>query len=574
MLMTNSAPKPDLASIEEILALQSVNPAFFQDLLGRLEDPVFVKNDRHQWIFANEAFESLVGNRELIGKTDADILPEDQVAKFYEGDDQVIRSQTSLTQEEEIGEGCYALVKKIPITLPDGSLGLFGIIFDISEYRKVQLEVEKLRLAKVQARTDPLTGLANRRHLEQYYTELLKDERSASQSRGLLHIDLDYFKEINDSKGHPAGDAVLVHLSNTLRECVRSHDFIARIGGDEFVVVVNGRSPSQLEQVAQRIMRSLQQPAILENEPYTLSVSVGMAFDTDGKSLNQMLKSADIALYRAKHNGRGRYEHFSLTIQKEHDELRRQRDEFRTAMAEKQFFPVYQPQFDTATLEIIGVEALARWYHPERGVLPPSEFLEMAVSEKKLVDLDRMILSSAIRDAKACIGLGIDMPALSINVSAQSLATRDFIDHIKLLEPFPNRICFELVESMLLDEPSGILSSNLDGLRELGVSLDIDDFGSGHASLLGMLEARPDRVKIDKRLVIPMLESKKHLDLVRSIVQIAESLGMDTVAEGVESEAHRLALRELGCHSIQGFGFARPMPLCELKSLLTLKKAA
>ena len=572
--MKESAPESDLATLEEIQSLQSLNPGFFQDLLGRLEDPVFVKNNRHQWIFTNEAFETLVGNHALVGKTDADILPADQVEKFYAGDDQVIDSQSSLTQEEEIGEGCYALVKKIPITLPDGSPGLFGIIFDISEYRKVQLEVEKLRLAKVQARTDPLTGLANRRHLEQYYSELLKDERSAMQPRGVLHIDLDYFKEINDSKGHLAGDAVLVHLSDTLRACVRTQDFIARIGGDEFVVVVNGCSAVLLENVAQRIINLLKEPAELENEPYILSVSVGMAYDTDGKTLNQMLKAADIALYRAKHNGRGRFEHFSTTIQKENDELRRQRDEFRRAINESQFFPVYQPQFDTATLQIIGVEALARWYHPERGILPPSEFLDIAVSEKKLVDLDRMILTAAIRDAKACIGLGIDMPALSINVSAQSLATRDFIDHIKLLEPFPNRICFELVESMLLDEPSGILSANLDGLRELGVSLDIDDFGSGHASLLGMLEARPDRVKIDKRLVIPMLESKKHLDLVRSIVQISESLGMDTVAEGVESEAHRLALKELGCHSIQGFGFARPMPLCELKSLLNQQKAA
>lgn len=554
---------------------QRPGPEFFQDLLGKLEDPVFVKNNQHQWIFANEAFKELIGFSDLIGKTDADLLPADQVDKFYEGDNYVIRTQSSLTQEEEIGEGVYALVKKIPITLPDDTPGLFGIIFDISEYRKVQLEVEKLRLAKEQSRTDPLTGLANRRHLETHYEKLFTGaDNKQDRPRSLLHIDLDYFKEINDTRGHLSGDAVLVHIANTLRSCVRTNDFIARIGGDEFVVVSDGADVNTAEVVAQRIIESLATPAKLENEEVELSVSIGVATDHHGRrTLNQLLKAADIALYRAKHNGRGRYEKFTSTIRKEHDELRRQREEFRKAIDEQQFFPVYQPQFHTKTLEITGVEALARWNHPQRGVLLPCDFLPLAESEKRLVDLDRAILRAAMEDARALLAAGSAMPSLSVNVSAQSLASVEFIDYIRALEPFPNHLCFELVESMLLDEPNGVVSANLDGLREIGISLDIDDFGSGHASLLGMLEARPDRVKIDKRLVIPMLESKNHLDLVKSIIQIAESLGMDTVAEGVESDEHREMLKQVGCNAVQGFGFARPMPLAELQSML-LKQAA
>ncbi len=557
------------------MPVQSLQAEFFRNLLGRLEDPVFVKNARHQWIFTNEAFESLVGSDSLIGKTDADLLPADQVAKFYDGDDQVIRTQKSLTQEEEIGDGVYALVKKIPIMLPDNTPGLFGIIFDISEYRKVQLEVEKLRLAKEQSQTDPLTGLANRRHLESHYSKLLERNEIESKAVGVLHIDLDYFKEINDTKGHLSGDAVLIHLANTLRECVRAGDFISRIGGDEFVVVVDGQSQAELEEIAQRVIAAMDEPAIVDNEQVNISVSVGVAYDSEGRlTLNQMLKFADLALYRAKHNGRGRYEQFTTSIQREHEELRQQRQEFRHAIDNGEFFPFYQPQFDTETLAVTGVEALARWNHPQRGILLPCDFLDIAIAERRLVDLDRSILRTSIRDAKNLMAAGIQMPALSINVSPQSLAARDFIDTIKSMEPFPSRICFELVETMLLDEPSGVVSSNLDGLRAMGVSLDIDDFGSGHASLLGMLEAKPDRVKIDKRLIMPMLESRKHLDLVKSIIQIAESLGMDTVAEGVESEEHRQMLRKLGCHSLQGFGFARPMPLQEFTDLLTQVKAA
>jgi EAL domain-containing protein (putative c-di-GMP-specific phosphodiesterase class I) len=171
------------------------------------------------------------------------------------------------------------------------------------------------------------------------------------------------------------------------------------------------------------------------------------------------------------------------------------------------------------------------------------------------------------------VAAGIEMPSMSVNVSAQSLVSTEFYECVKALEPLPCSICLELLESLLMDKPNSRIRANLDGLRQIGISLDIDDFGSGHASLLGMLEVRPDRVKIDKRLVIPMIESKKHFELVRAIVQIAESLGMEAVAEGVESENHRKMLLALGCHSIQGFGFARPMLLSELQGMLQ-KQAA
>jgi len=548
---------------------------FFRDLLGRLEDPVFVKNNRHQWIFANQAFKELVDCEDLIGKTDADLLPADQVEQFYEGDNQVIRTQTSLTQEEEIGEGCYALVKKVPIKLPDGTIGLFGIIFDISEYRKVQLEVAKLRIAKVQSHTDSLTGLANRRHLEKYFSQLLEKNQSNQNTIGLLHIDLDHFKEINDTKGHLFGDDVLTHISTILRSSVKADDFIARIGGDEFVIVTYGISQSILENAAQRIVTAVNKPVLLDNESCFLTVSVGVASDSTGsQTLNQMLKFADLALYRAKNNGRGRYEPFTSRIQQEHDKHRQRRDEFRIGIDKQQFVPFYQPQFDTDTLEIIGVEALARWNHPNRGFLLPGDFLELAVSEKRMVDLDRMIFRAAMRDAKTLENMGCPMPGLSINVSPQSLVSSDFIDIVKEKIPTSLRLCFELVESMLLDEPNSVVTENIEKLRELGVTLDVDDFGSGHTSLLGVLEVKPDRIKIDKRLVIPMTESAKHHNLVKSIIQIADSLGIDTIAEGVESEHHREVLRELGCTFIQGFGFARPMSFHDLQLLIQPRSAA
>ncbi len=558
---------------DENESLFELESQFFQDLLGRLEDPVFVKNNKHQWLFANQAFKELIGCDDLIGKTDADLLPADQVGKFYEGDNQVIRTQTSLTQEEEIGEGCYALVKKIPIRLPDQSIGLFGIIFDISEYRKVQLEVEKLRLAKVQSHTDSLTGLSNRRHLEEYFTRLLEENISGPNSVGLLHIDLDNFKEINDTLGHLQGDAVLVHIASILRSCA-GDEFIARIGGDEFIVV-SSKIQLELTNIAQQIISEVAKSVQVENETHSLSVSIGIASDVNGNlTLNQMLKYADLALYRAKQNGRGRYERFNSYIQHEANERKKLRDDFRIALSENQFIPFYQPQFNTETLEITGVEALARWNHPQRGILLPFEFIELAESERRLMDLDRAILRQAIQDACELNDIGYSIRRLSINLSEQSLATNDLVSVVKGMEPLQVQLCFELVESILLDDADCVAMDTVNSLREMGVLLDIDDFGSGRTSLLGMLEVRPDKLKIDKRLVIPMIESGEHLAMVESILQIADTLETEVIAEGVESEQHRQLLQKMGCSCIQGFGFAKPMPLHELKQFMQYQLAA
>lgn len=556
-------------------AVLELESHFFRDLLGRLEDPVFVKNDQHQWIFTNLAFEELVGCHDLIGKTDADFLPEDQVEQFYEGDNYVIRTQQSLTQEEEIGEGCYALVKKIPILLPDKTIGLFGIIFDISEYRKVQLEVEKLKLAKVQSRTDPLTGLANRRYLETHFTRLLENNEIPKKPIGILHIDLDHFKEINDTKGHLLGDAVLTHISTVIKNTLGQCDFVARVGGDEFVAVIYGKGQSQLQSVSQKIITAAALPVQIEDEKITLSLSIGVAVaDQGGTSLNQMLKSADLALYRAKHNGRGRYEQFTPQIQQQHNEQCRQRDDFRVAIEQQHFIPYYQPQFDMQTLEIVGVEALARWKHPEQGILLPFKFLQIALAEKRIVDLDSAILRIATQDLIDLSNLGCHIPSLSINVSPQSLDSHEFIDIVNEIDIIPNQLCFELIESMLLDEPNEHVTENIRTFRELGIRLDIDDFGSGHTSLLGLLEIKPDKVKIDKRLVIPMTESETHYEMVKSIIHMANSLELPTVAEGVETEEHRQLLLSLGCNTLQGFGYARPMPIDDLRVLLQKKAAA
>ena len=555
------------------IATDNLEPAFFQTLLGCLEDPVFVKNARHEWVFANEAFHELIGCNDLIGKTDADFLPADQVQQFYDGDDYVINNQTSLTQEEQVGEECYALVKKIPIYLPDNSKGLFGIIFDISQYRKVQLEVEKLKVAKEQSLSDPLTGLANRRYLDEHYTQLNEKTDSMPCARGILHIDLDYFKEINDTKGHSVGDAVLVNVARVLRNSVRPDDFVARVGGDEFVIIIEKTTEEILEKAAQRVISAFAEPMKIGEEICAVSVSVGIAFDNANQSLCQMLKLADLALYRAKNDGRNRFEHFSIPLLQQNESLRAKRDEFRAGMKDGQFFPFYQPQFDTKTLQITGVEALARWNHPVRGILPPAAFLELAAAERSLIDLDRQIIRVAFSDVRQLINNGYSLPSLSVNVSSQSLSTHEMVDEICGLSPFPNQICVELLESMLLDEPDGIVSDNLARIKNMGISLDIDDFGSGHSSFLGMLEAKPDRVKIDRRLVIPMVESEKHRRLVQSIILIADSLGMQTVAEGVESEQHRQLLLQYNCNVIQGFGFAKPMHLDDLTKLLTRKAA-
>ena len=488
----------------------------------------------------------------------------------------------SLTVRVPQPDGSIRYVRSIgkAHTMRDGSLKIVGIAFDVTEDMKMtqQLQVAKreaeaknveLELARRRiehnALHDPLTLLANRRKLDMELDSLSRDSQSERQQVSILHLDLDRFKQINDTLGHAAGDAMLNHAARILNRSVRQGEIVARIGGDEFVILVrNNCNPDDMAELAGRIVAELRQPLDFEGFSCRCGVSIGIA-QASGMRIDarKMLVNADIALYRAKAMGRNRYEFFTQNLQAEVINHKRTADELLTAIEQNQFVTWYQPQFSAETMALTGVEALIRWNHPQRGILAPDTFLKIAEDLNVSATLDQIVLQTVLTDQMRWTAAGIHVPKVSVNVSSKRLNDAKLIDTLQTLAISPGSIAFELVESIFLDESEDVVTDNLERIKALGIDIEIDDFGTGHTSIVSLLKLKPKRLKIDRQLVMPIINAPQERALVRSIIEIAKSLGVETVAEGVETMQHATLLRELGCDLLQGYAFARPLPFAD-----------
>jgi diguanylate cyclase (GGDEF)-like protein len=459
----------------------------------------------------------------------------------------------------------------------DGSRKLIGLAFDVtkdelmnaelksakqeSDAKNAELELAKSRIEH-NSLHDPLTLLSNRRKLDMELDRVSRASHETRQKFSILHLDLDRFKQINDTLGHAAGDAMLIHASRILSRNVRSEDIVARIGGDEFVILVPGSSTEEeLAQLSQRIIGEFRQPLDFEGLSCRCGVSIGIAQASGMKiDARRILVNADIALYRAKGQGRNCYQFFTQNLQAEIISQRRTADEVLSAIDNDEFVTWYQPQFSARTGKLTGVEALIRWNHPHHGILAPDRFLRIAEDLNVTAVLDQTVLETVLKDKMRWTAMGLDIPKVSVNVSAKRLHDEALVETLQTLPITPGEISFELVESIFLDDGDDLISGNLERIKALGIDIEIDDFGTGHTSIVSLLKLKPKRLKIDRQLVMPILHSPQERALVRSIIDIARSLGVDTVAEGVETMQHASILRDLGCDLLQGYAFSRPLP--------------
>lgn len=440
----------------------------------------------------------------------------------------------------------------------------------LAEERNRDLEIARANM-EFASLHDSLTGLPNRRCLDEKLSQY-SGNGAAADSLTILHIDLDRFKQINDTMGHAAGDAMLCHIADLLTAEVRDTDMVARIGGDEFVVVLQSAlSNDRLQRLVNRIISCAGGPMQWNNQECRTGASIGIARASAGVDPRQLLVNADIALYRAKRNGRNSAAYFTDELQAEVISSKRCADDILNGLERCEFVPFYQPQFDARSLDVIGVEALARWNHPQRGLLTPDKFLPVAEDLNTVGSIDRAILERALVDLAEWDNIMLGVPKLSVNVSARRLGDVRLIENLKSLPIQAGRVSFELLESIFLDEDNDIMSFNIDGIKEMGINIDIDDFGSGHASIVSLLRLSPHRLKIDRQLVAPIVGSEQQRRLIRSIVDIGKSQGIEVCAEGVESARHAEILRDIGCDSLQGFYFARPMPAAELVRFVRTK---
>lgn len=408
--------------------------------------------------------------------------------------------------------------------------------------------------ARFAADHDHLTGLLNRRSFDAILAELSKKPKTAVS---LCHIDIDRFKEINDRFGHAGGDIVLRHLSRILTETIGAEDIVARLGGDEFAVLLHANGQSRIESVVEAIRIALADPIIINWQPMNVQCSIGIA-TARSDELENLLSQSDLALYHAKKNGRNRSEVFKESLAATLAAERQTIYDLREGLALGQILPFYQTQVGAKSRTIEGIEALARWVHPTRGVLPPAAFLDIATSHG-LVDLiDEAILRSVLADVEQWTKSGLKVPRVSVNISAARLSDPLLIQKLMQFDIPAGQVSFELIETIFLDSLSAQVRSNIDAIRQLGIEIEIDDLGSGHASMLGLIELRPDRVKIDRLLISPILESVTQRRLVRSLVDIARTLDIEVVAEGVETFEHADVLADLGVDFLQGYAFGRP----------------
>ena len=460
----------------------------------------------------------------------------------------------------------------------DGRTVLFNSARDISARKSSEAEVRRL------AYFDPLTGLPNRRLLMERLECALEACARDGSKGALLFIDLDNFKAVNDTVGHAEGDRLLEQVAAILGHCVRRDDTVARLGGDEFIVMLQDlsgdeREASRLaEAIGHKILQALHKRFELGSSEHRVSASVGVTLfgDHPGERVEEPLKRADMAMYQAKFAGRNALRFFDPRMQAEVSARAEVEAGLWGALEKQQFVLQYQPQI-AADGTVIGVEALVRWHHPERGMIPPAEFIPLAEESGLILALGRWVLESAC--AQLAVWASDPQRArlkIAVNVSARQFRQDDFVaDVLEVLARSgadPARLELELTESSLVIDVDKVVAK-MDALKARGVGFSLDDFGTGYSSLAYLKRLPLDQVKIDRGFVRDILVDPNDAAIAGMIIVLAESLGLGVVAEGVESEAQRAFLAQQGCRTYQGYLFSRPLAVAELETYLDARCA-
>jgi len=439
---------------------------------------------------------------------------------------------------------------------------------DISERKAAEERIHQL------AHHDALTGLLNRFSLESRLEQALLSARRGHQQLAVLFIDMDRFKIINDTLGHHAGDALLVEVARRLQSCVRESDIVARLGGDEFIVVLTGMEASMAAAtVAAEIVSKLNEPYIIAGQPLHSSPSVGIStFPADGEDVETLMRNADTAMYHAKEQGRNNYQFFTSAMNTAASERLALERDLRTALAEGQFELHYQPQLCTADSRVCGVEALVRWHHPERGLIPPLKFIPIAEETGLIEPLGEWVLDEACRQQAAWRAQGIHGIHVAVNLSAHQLRSPTLANRVReILDKHgleAGDLELEVTESVAMDNPERAIGQ-LNALRELGVGLAIDDFGTGYSSL-AYLKLLPIQIlKLDRTFVRDIESDENDAAISAATLALAHSLGLKVVAEGVETIAQRDYLAAHQCDFLQGYLFSKPLPAKEATAFLS-----
>jgi diguanylate cyclase (GGDEF)-like protein/PAS domain S-box-containing protein len=546
----------------------------FRSLVQNSTDTTFVMGAEGKILYASPATLSLFGRspEEVLGMRATELVhPEDrsrveaQLAALV----QTVVVTEPIQFRVEHADGTYRYAEAVVSNLRDNPsvAGYVGNLRDITERKEAESQLLHVALH------DPLTGLPNRTLILDRAHQMLVRSRREYRPVAALFVDLDNFKDINDSLGHDAGDKVLQAVAQRFVAILRESDTVGRLGGDEFVVLAEGASlGAGPEMVAERLHDTLREPFRIEGYDMvslTVTASIGIA-GGQRNSASELLRDADIALYRAKALGKNRSALFQPEMQTAVLDRIELDADLRSALAEAQFFLLYQPVFDLDHVTVSGVEALVRWRHPSRGVVPPDQFIPMLEESGLIVDVGRWVLREACRQSAEWHRRGHRL-SMSVNVSMRQLETPGFVSHIKeALDAAgldPTTLVVEITESTLMRDADATVR-RLREIKDLGVQVAIDDFGTGYSSLAYLRQFPVDALKIDRSFISAMADSPESGALIHTLVELGRTLGLETLAEGIEDNDQLHKLQEEHCDRGQGFLFSRPIEPAAIEAFL------
>ena len=554
-----------------------------QNIIDTIPIRIFWKDRDGRYLGANNLFvedAKLSSVDELIGKSDYELVwGKTEAQKYIDDDNYIMRTGDSKLQFEETqsGENSELIIlstSKVPLKNQKGEIiGVLGTYEDITKRKTLEARVETQKeVLKYQSHYDALTNLPNRVLLQDRLVNAINSAKERKSEFALLFIDLDQFKQINDTLGHKVGDEVLKVFTSRLKNSISKEDTLARIGGDEFTIILEHiHSPESASALAEMIIENAKHPiTTTTGQTLYISSSIGISlYPQDSEDMYDLLKYSDSAMYKAKEEGRNHFQFYSPEMTQVAMNKVVIQNDLIEAIKNEEFVVYYQPQIDIANDKAVlsGLEALVRWEHPTLGQISPYKFIPIAEETGMIVELDRLVMKIAINQVVQWHKEGLNSGKLSLNLAMKQLRQNDFIPMVKkIIEDSEcadrKYLSFEITESDLMTNPEASIEK-LNILKELGVEIAIDDFGTGYSSLSYLKRLPVSKLKIDQSFTRGIPEDKDDVAIVKAIISLAKSLNLKLLAEGVETEKQKEFMHENGCHEIQGYLYAKPMPCDE-----------